>query len=184
MSLPHYSNDQTSKKGKNFEPVTGNLFEVTILPPAGVSGQEMLIQHVKTVSGLELHKAQDATTQTFKWSTRSFAGIPADSFVDVTVGFTLNLNEANQMYLYKTMRDWSRLSYNPETGESGLKKDYVGQMVIVQFNRAGDIYRKVTLEDCFITSATNPGDGLDYSAGDPVDMEVTWRCDTWSEELV
>ena len=46
MALPHYSNDQTSKKGKNFEPVLANMFEVTILPPAGVGGQEQLIQHV------------------------------------------------------------------------------------------------------------------------------------------
>jgi hypothetical protein len=47
MALPHYSEDQTSKKGKNFEPVQANLFEVTILPPDGVAGQEMLLQHVK-----------------------------------------------------------------------------------------------------------------------------------------
>ena len=39
MALPHYSQDQTSKKGKNFEPVLKNMFEVTILPPAGVGGQ-------------------------------------------------------------------------------------------------------------------------------------------------
>ena len=36
MALPHYSEDQTSRKGKNFEPVQANLFEVTILPPDGV----------------------------------------------------------------------------------------------------------------------------------------------------
>ena len=52
MALPHYSEDQTSKKGKNFEPVQANLFEVTILPPDGVSGQELLLQHVKSISGL------------------------------------------------------------------------------------------------------------------------------------
>ena len=27
MALPHYSEDQTSRKGKNFEPVQANLFE-------------------------------------------------------------------------------------------------------------------------------------------------------------
>ena len=42
MALPHYSEDQTQKKGRNFEPVQGNLFEVTLLPPAGVTGAELL----------------------------------------------------------------------------------------------------------------------------------------------
>ena len=28
MALPHYSQDQTSKKGKNFEPVLKNMFEI------------------------------------------------------------------------------------------------------------------------------------------------------------
>lgn len=184
MALPHYSNDQTSKKGKNFEPVLMNMFEITILPPAGVGGQDLLIQHVNTVTGLELNKAGDPVAQKFKWSSRSFAGIPADSFIDVTVQFSLNLNDANQMYVYKTLRDWHRLQYNPETGETGLKKDYVGQLVIVQFNRAGDIYRKVTLQDCFISSAVNPGTDFDYANGEPQTMDVVWRCDTFAEELV
>ena len=111
MALPHYSNDQTSKKGKNFEPVLANMFEVTILPPAGVGGQEQLIQHVNTISGLELHKELGVVDQKFKWSTRSYTGLPADSFLDVTVNFSLNLNDANQMYLYKTMRLCWNISY-------------------------------------------------------------------------
>lgn len=184
MALPHYSNDQTSKKGKNFEPVLMNMFEVTILPPSSVSGSELLIQHVKGITGLELHKSPDAIVQKFKWSTRSFTGIPADSQLDVTVSFTLNLNDANQMYLYKTLRDWYRSQYNPETGELGLKKDYVGQIVIVQFNRAGDIYRKITLSDCFINGGVNPGTDLNYDTAEPQEMEVQWRCDVWNEELV
>jgi hypothetical protein len=184
MALPHYSNDQTSKKGKNFEPVLANMFEVTILPPAGVGGQELLIQHVNSISGLELHKELGVVDQKFKWSTRSYTGLPADSFLDVTVNFSLNLNEANQMYLYKTMRDWYRLAYNPETGETGLKKDYVGTLVIVQFNRAGDIYRKITCEDCFITSALNPTAELNYETAEAQALDVTWRVNTWAEELV
>ena len=56
MALPHYSQDQTSKAGRQFEPVQGNLFEVTILPPAGVSDAPLLLQHVNTIGGLELYK--------------------------------------------------------------------------------------------------------------------------------
>jgi hypothetical protein len=183
MALPHYSQDQTSKKGKNFEPVLKNMFEVTILPPAGVSGQDMFIQHVNTVAGLELHKELPEIAQKYKWSERKYSGTPESSTLEVTIGFSLNLNDANQMYLYKSMREWYRLQYNPETGEHGLKKDYVGQIVVVQFNRAGDIFRKITLEDCFPKSAPNPLADGDYSSNDAETMEVVFVCNTWAEEL-
>ena len=50
MALPHYSEDATQRKGKNFEPVQGNLFEVTLLPPAGVGAKDPLyLQHVKSI---------------------------------------------------------------------------------------------------------------------------------------
>ena len=64
-----------------------------------------------------------------------------------------------------------------------LKKDYVGQLVVVQFNRAGDIFRKITLEDCFPKSAPNPLADGDYSSNDAETMEVVFVCNSWAEEL-
>lgn len=184
MALPHYSEDQTQKKGRNFEPVQANLFEVTILPPAGVGGSEMLLQHINSISGLAaIHKEVAAIEQKYKFATRSFAGTPDGTAIDVTINFTLNLNDSNQAYLYKTIRQWYRSQYNPETGEFGLKKNYVGTIVVVQFNREGDIFRKITLDDCFITSGIGFTDALDYGTADPQTLEITWRCDLWSEEL-
>ena len=105
MALPHYSEDQTQKKGRNFEAVQANLFEVTILPPDGVTGQGMLLQHINSISGLDtLHREVAAVEQKYKFATRSFAGMPDGTAIDVTVNFTLNLNDSNQAYLYKTIR--------------------------------------------------------------------------------
>lgn len=183
MALPHYSQDQTSKKGMQYEPVQANLFEVTILPPAGVADQTLLIQHVNSIAGLDLYKAIEAKTQKFKFATRSYAGMPSETSVDVTVNFSLNLNNANQAYLYKTLRQWYNKQFDPQTGVMGLKKDYVGTLVIVQFNRAGDIYRTVTLEDCFITSALGFTTELNYESSDPATLEVIWRSDAFKEVL-
>lgn len=184
MALPHYSEDQTQKKGRNFEPVQGNLFEVTLLPPAGVTGAEMLLQQVNSISGLDGMSVElAAVEQKYKFAQRSFAGMPATTALDVTINFSLNLNDSNQAYIYKTLRQWYRAAYNPETGEMGLKKNYVGTIVVVQFNREGDIYRKVTLDDCFISSGVNLNADLNYETADAVAMDVTWRCDTYSEEL-
>jgi hypothetical protein len=184
MALPHYSEDQTSKKNRQFEPVQANLFEVTILPPDGVQGTDLLLQHVNTISGLDsLHREVAAVEQKYKFATRSYAGMPDGTAVDVTINFSLNLNDSNQAYVYKTLRQWYRTQYDPTTGEMGLKKDYVGTIVVQQFNRAGDVFRKVTLEDCFITSGIGFTGSLDYASADPQTLEISWRCDLWSEEV-
>ena len=183
MALPHYSQDQTSRQGRQFEPVQANLFEVTILPPAGVSDAPLMLQHINSISGLDLYKEVAAVEQKYKFSTRSYAGMPDSTTVDVTINFSLNLNEANQAYLYKSMRQWYNNQYDPQTGAMGLKKDYVGTVVVVQFNRAGDIYRTVTLEDCFITSGLPFTNELSYETTEAQALEVTWRCDTFKEVL-
>ena len=183
MPLPHYSQDQTSRKGRNFEPVQQSLFEVTILPPAGVSGANLLLQQVKTISGLNINKEIGTQEQQFKFATRSFASQPDSTAMDVAINFSLNLNEANQAYVYKTLKEWYNLIYNPNTGEMGLKRDYVGTIIVTQFDRKGDIFRTVTLEDCFISSGLPFLEGGDYSDAAPQEMEVTWRCDNFKEEL-
>ena len=183
MPLPHYSQDQTSKKGRNFEPVQQSLFEVTILPPAGVQGANMLLQHVNTISGMTINKEIGTQEQKFKFVSRSFASQPEGTSLDVAIGFSLNLNDANEAYVYKTLKQWYNLIYNPNTGEMGLKKDYVGTIIVTQFNRKGDIFRTVTLEDCFISSGLPFLEGGDYSDAAPQAMEVTFKCDGFKEEL-
>lgn len=183
MPLPHYSQDQTSKKGRNFEPVQQSLFEVTILPPAGVQGANMLLQQVNSISGMEINKAIGTQEQKFKFVTRSFASQPEGTSIDLGVNFSLNLNVANEAYVYKTLKQWYNLIYNANTGEMGLKKDYVGTIIVTQFNRKGDIFRTVTLEDCFISSGLPFLEGGDYSDAAPQVMDVTWRCDNFKEEL-
>ena len=184
MVLPHYNQDQTQKKNRNFEPVTANLFEVTFIPPEPVQGGPMLLQHVNTVSGLDqLHPELPAIEQANKWATRSFSSMPESTAIDITVNFSLNLNDSNQAYVYKTLRQWYRLQYNPETGEMGLKRNYVGTLIVTEFDRPGNVYRKVTLEDCFITSGLPFNGEEDYSNSEPQTMEVTWRSDVYGEQL-
>lgn len=179
--LPHYDNSKASKN--LYEPMHQNLFEVTFLVP-GLAGSELLIEHVNTVSGLDgLNPAIDPVEQKYKFADRSYAGMPAQTFVDIPINFSLNLNDANQAYIYKTLQNWYKRIYNPLTGEMGLKKDYVGDIIIVEYNRTGDIYRKVTLRDCFPTGQPTGLDTREYATPDPLTIEMTFRCDHWDEEL-
>lgn len=181
--LPHYRN---SKAGVNkYEAVHANLFEVTILPPPGVAGGEILLEHVRSIGGLNTEKGSEVVEQEYKHSQRSYLnGRPTSTTVDLTINFSLNLNGNNEMYVYKTLRDWKRLGDNPLTGEQGLKVDYSDAKIIVtMFNRAGDIHWQRTFHDVFIVGDL-PELALDYSSGDPLEMEVAFRSDYWTENQI
>jgi hypothetical protein len=181
--LPHFLNARASTK--LYEPVYQNLYEVSIIPPATIAGGELLLEHVMKVGGLDTDRGSDVIEQKYKFATRSYAsGVPTSTVVDLTVSFSLNLNDANQMYVYKTIRDWARLIYNPLTGEQGLKKDYVGKVVVVNHNRKGEIFWQRTFHAAFPTGDI-PAFDLDYGAGEKLEMaDVKFRADHWQENII
>ncbi len=182
MPLPHYTQSRASSQ--RFEPIQPNLFELTVFSPLG-DDTGLILEQVKSIGGLNaLNPSIDPIQQKYKFADRSFAGMPAQTFVDLPVNFTLNLNDANENYIYNTFRNWTNLIYDPLTGEMGLKKDYVGSMILVQYNRAGDIFRKITFKDVFPIQQMDFVDELAYENQDAVELTITYRCDHWVEENV
>jgi len=159
--LPHFSNSQASLN--KYEPVYLNQFEAQISCPNGVGGGSILIEHVTKVSGLSVDKSPGLTTQKYKFAKRNYAGgKPSETTMNVSISFTVNLNDANSMYIFKTLRQWSDLIYNPLTGAMGLKKDYTGNILISIFNKQGDVYRRINCRDVFPLKAL-PEMGLNYT---------------------
>jgi len=182
MPLPHYT--QAKASVNNFEPIYTNLFEVTLLTPLN-DDAGLILQHVKSIAGLDaLNPAIEAVGQKYKFADRSYAGMPAQTFVDLTLNFTLNLNDSNENYIYNTLRNWYKLIYDPQTGEMGLKRDYVGSAVIVQYDRAGNIFRRITCKDIFPSGQLTMADELNYETIEAVSMSQIYRCDHWLEENV
>ena len=182
MPLPHFTQSRASTQ--RYEPVTPNLFEVTIFTPNG-DDTGLILEHITSIGGLNaLNPEVSAISQKYKFADRSYASVPGQTFVDLTVNFTLNLNEANDNYIYNMFRNWYKLIYDPLTAEMTLKKDYVGSMIIVQYNRAGDIFRKITAKDVFPTGNPAAADELSYESPDPVPLAMTFRCDHWLDENV
>lgn len=181
--LSHFLNSKAATK--YYEPFYQNLFEVTIMPPSTVSGGEMLIEHVNKIGGLEQDKGSEIVEQSYKWAKRSYAnGTPTGTTVDLTLDFSLNLNDANELYVYKTLRDWWRIVWNPLTGQQGLKKDYVGTIIVTNFNRNGDIFWSRTFHSC-IPSGNMPAFDLAYDAGEKLEITgLAWRSDWWTENIV
>lgn len=179
--LPHYQN---SLFGINkYEPVYLNQFEVLITPPAAVLGGPILVEQVTSISGLGVDKTPAATQQKYKFAVRNYAGAkPEQTVFDLTVNFTVNLNDANSMYVFKTLRQWTDLIYNPLTGAMGLKRDYTGTIVISVFNKQGDVFRRITCRDCFPISPIGAME-LDYLGTELYDISLQWAVDYWDDQF-
>lgn len=184
-NLPHYSSRRESGIGKE-EPVYGNMFLVTIIPPPLVAATgDLLNAHLTNIGGINLHPETPVVEQIYRGATRSFAsGLLEPTTNDLTLSFTENLNEGGQRYVYKILREWKRLIHNSETGERGLKRDYADSQIILEMHdRAGDIFQRITFFDCFITSPLVEQE-LDFTNGEPLALEgITFRSDYFREEL-
>lgn len=187
--LPHFNNSIAARN--NFEPVFLNQFEVTIVPPSAITlanttfnGESILTQQVKSLTGSLAVDIQPAApvTQYYKFAERRYAGgEPSTSDVQFSVAFEVNLNDSNSMQIYKILRQWSDLIYNPQTGAMGLKRDYVGTMVVSIFNKQGDVFRRITLNNCFLIEPLTSMP-LSYEQGDALyTLDTTWKADYWRD---
>jgi hypothetical protein len=185
--LPHFTNSKAAIN--NYEPVYLNQFEVLINPPSGIvdsattfNGEGVLAQQVKAITGLAVDIAPAQTVnQQYKFATRRYAGgEPSQSDMTLSMEFEVNLNDANSMSVYKILRQWSDLIYNPLTGAMGLKSDYVGSMSISIFNKRGDVFRRIRIPSCFLSEPINTME-LDYETPAIYSINASWVCDYWED---
>ena len=182
--LPHYRNSTAAMQ--KYEPVYLNLFEITIQPPTGLAGwtTALLMEQVIKVGGLDVDKTPPAgVQQTYKGWTRSYANAKLDqTFVDITVDFEINLDDANSMYMYKGLKNWCTRVFDPLTGAMSLKKDYAGgPMVIEAYNRQGDVFRRYTFDVVWPTTNINAIE-YDYGSTDKFTVSgFTFRADYFND---
>jgi hypothetical protein len=188
--LPHFTNSKAAIN--NYEPVYLNQFEVLINPPSGIvdsattfKGESILAQQVKAITGLAVDIAPAQTVnQQYKFATSRYAGgEPSQSDMTLSMEFEVNLNDANSMSVYKILRQWSDLIYNPLTGAMGLKSDYVGSMSISIFNKRGDVFRRIRIPSCFLSEPINAME-LDYETPAIYSINASWVCDYWEDLFI
>lgn len=184
--IPHYRN---SKAGMNkLEPVYQSQFEVLLTPPPAVGGWDLVMEQVTKVGGLEVNKQPEIVTQNYKFAKRSFAGgTIGDTTVTISLDFEVNLDDANSAYVYKALRKWCDLVFDPLTGRMGIKKDYAGGPMIVNFfNKNGDIYRQLTFPTVFPATAI-PAFGIDaeYTSNEIYKITgMSFKADYWEEAIL
>ncbi len=188
FGLSHFKNSRASQN--LYEPVYKNLFTVQIALPPGVGADEestnLLLEGIQTIGGLRSHSFPATTSQFFKWAERRFAaGKPDKTTMDVTFDIEVNVNKAPSAYTIKTLRKWCDLVYDPLTGRTGLKADYVAPWALVTlYDRAMRPYWQWKMYYVFPMTgiAEVP---LDYSADDVFKITgFTLACDYWDETIV
>lgn len=183
--LPHWNNSQAARN--YYEPLFKNQFEVIITPPATITDNvNLLVEHVTKVSGLPEKAGSGALVkQYYKFAERTFVGgFPGETSVSLSMDFEINLNEDNNMYVYNTLRAWADLIYDPLNGRQGLKKDYVGEIYVGVFNKAGQIYREFRFKPAYLEAPINAMD-LSYVDNDIYRITgLKFRCDAYVETRV
>ena len=181
----HYKNSKASMN--NWSPAYTAQFEISFTPPAGISDWDITLENVKKIGGIDTNFLPEPVEQKYKGAIRSFVGggVPEQK-TDITIDFELNLDDSNSLYVYKALRKWSDLAYDPLTGKFGMKKDYIGGPLIISFfNKEGDIYRQVTYPVVFPISKIPFSPDWDWAENGIVSIEGwTLRADFPDESWV
>jgi hypothetical protein len=183
--LPYWTNSKAASE--YYEPVYQNQFEVVITPPAVIGGPNvsLLVEHVTKITGLpEINSSGTLVEQKYKFASRSFAGaVPDKTTTDLDITFSVNLNEENDAYVYNILRAWNDIVYDPLNGRQGLKRDYVGEMAVIAFNKAGEIFREWKFPT-LIPNAGLTALSLDYGSNNLYEVTAKYRADWWTEKRV
>lgn len=171
-----------SESGKNsYEAHSDALFRVTFIPPAGVLGSELLTEQCKKVEGWRF-PGPEAVTQSFMQAKRTQASVEINNIQEISTEFELNLNDALQNFVYDTIKAWKMKVYNPFTGERGLKKDFLGKIVIESFAANGDIYWTRTLHKVWPSGDLSTIGQNAYDTSEPVVLGATWTAEYFTEK--
>lgn len=186
--LPHITN--VSAGINKWDPMYQSVFEVYFSLPKAIASEfadteAILTEQVTDVSGLDaLQKTVQAGSQKFLGVDVSFLNTSLDNtYAELTINLNLNLREANDAYVLKVFKAWSKLGYDLADGTRTLKKDYVGDNLrIAEANRDGTIWRSFIFHDILLINVTGL-DTLDYTNNEARKLSVQFRADYWSEDL-
>jgi hypothetical protein len=189
FALSHFRHSRASQL--NHEPVYPNLFTVQIALPAGIGADEqtanLTLENLLNVGGLQSHTFPTTLAeQHFKWSQRRFAGNKPDkTSMDVTFDFEVNVDQTPSAYVVKTLRKWCDLVYDPLTGRTGLKVDYVSPWTLITlYDRGSRPFWQWKLYNTFPMSQL-PAVELDYNSDTLYKITgFQLACDFWDETIV
>jgi hypothetical protein len=184
MPLPHFTTVQSHNK--KWEPTYKNLFEVEIFLPDAIKDKHpnatmLLLENTKSAK-LPTYPTISTVAQRYKYSTRLFKGFPdSTSLETLDFSFNINQNDAKQMFTFRMIKDWYDLVWNNEDGSSNYKKTIVGEIVLYQHDRVGEIIRRVTYHNCQVNSFSVQEDLVWGGGSDIQELSASYAVDYWED---
>lgn len=182
-AYPHVINSTAAIK--KFEPVVPSNFNAYFILMGELKNilgdYSFLSEYIKSVSGLFVEYAANTIEAGFKATKFRYDSNDKQTFYDVEVAFFNFLDNDSRMFVYNALAAWSRVKYNPMTGEKTNKDVYSNAAIVVEkFNRNQVKYWTRMGHALFPTSDL-PDQGADYGTHDMSELTVTFSCDYVSD---
>lgn len=191
MRLPHFTSSKISMDKD--EPIYLNLFTITLTPPellANANDQDTLVvlEGVRSISGLTTQVGNGAISQYYKFAERRFAGSkPSQTHLELNIEFQLNLRpgtSSDDNYTYKFLRKWHDLVYDPLTGRMGIKQEYAAaDMTITMQDRRGVPFWQWICYNVW-PSGQLEGPQLNYDSGEIMKSSCKFEVDYFDESIL
>lgn len=181
--FPHVINSTAAVN--KYEPVVASNFNANFVSMGNLKKKigdlTFLREYIKSVSGLFIEKSANTVEAGFKTTKFRYDSNEKETFYDVDISFFNFLDNDSKQLVYNKLVQWSRVKYNPLTGERGLKKDYADACIVVEkFNRDGTVYWKRMGHSLF-PMGDLPDQIADYTSSDMQELEVSFNVDYVSD---
>jgi len=182
-SFPHVT--QSTALINNYEPVVSSNFNAHIVLMGSLKDKlgdySFLSEYIKSVAGLFIEKSEGIVEAGYKTTKFRYDSNEKETFYDVEINFFNFLDNDSKMLIYNAIVAWSRVKYNPLTGEKSLKKDYSNAALVVEkYNRDGSVYWRRMGHHLFPMSSIED-QIADYTNHEMLELACTFNVDYVSD---
>lgn len=182
-AFPHVT--QSTAAVNKYEPVVPSNFNAQFVLMGKLKEKlgdySFLREYVKNVSGLFVEYAGNTIEGGYKTTKFRYDSNDKQTYYDISVSFFNFLDNDSKMFVYNSLVAWSRVKYNPLTGEKTLKDVYANACIVVEkYNRDGTVYWRRMAHNVFPMNDFDDQNN-DYTQHDMSDLTVQFNADYVSD---
>lgn len=182
-AFPHVT--QSTAAVNKYEPVVPSNFNAQFVLMGKLKERlgdySFLREYVKNVSGLFVEYAGNTIEGGYKTTKFRYDSNDKQTYYDISVSFFNFLDNDSKMFVYNSLVAWSRVKYNPLTGEKTLKDVYANACIVVEkYNRDGTVYWRRMAHNVFPMNDFDDQNN-DYTQHDMSDLTVQFNADYVSD---
>lgn len=182
-AFPHVT--QSTAAVNKYEPVVASNFNCQFVLMGRLKEKlgdySFLREYVKNVSGLFIEYAGNTIEGGYKTTKFRYDSNDKQTYYDISVSFFNFLDNESKQFVYNSLVAWSRVKYNPMTGEKTLKNVYADACIVVEkYNRDGTVYWRRMAHNVFPMNDFDDQNN-DYQSHDMQDLTVQFNADYVSD---